>query len=166
ESGKLRSHHRSDWSRVNGAVSVPSDPLIDRTNIQTSTAAQAVKRLAHFRICEHLSPAVVQQNQMKLVCPICLTRSPRAGDQRNVTRHFLSTGAASQDLEKHCKVGEPRYDFLYADDCNVYPRQTGGQADVALVFNQHDSARLRYGEVGAGDSHSGAQEFLTKPPAC
>src|SRR6266550_274901 len=67
QSNQLRRDDCADWSRINRAVSVPADLLIDRTRVQARATTNARERLPRRRVGQHTRASVVEQNYMQLV---------------------------------------------------------------------------------------------------
>src|SRR5690606_37968840 len=59
--------NRSNRSTVSCGVGVTTDVLVDRTCVQASTAANAVKALTLFCICEYVRPAIVEQDHVHIL---------------------------------------------------------------------------------------------------
>src|SRR5437868_3270329 len=86
---KKRGQNAADRSRIDAAVSVASDPPVNRAGVQTSAAADTLQALAKRR-SENFRAAIVQNNEMKFLRPIDLTFPARPGDQCGVHRKRLS----------------------------------------------------------------------------
>src|SRR5579875_2952134 len=70
QSLQLRSDDRANRPLVNRPVSMSASLVVHGTSVQARPAPNAVQSLAAFRISQHPSPAVIEQNNMKLLWPI------------------------------------------------------------------------------------------------
>src|ERR1700751_1023087 len=63
---QLRRNDSADGTLVDRAVVMSACLMVNRTDIQTSAAADAVHCLTSLAVGQHLSTSVVEQNNMKL----------------------------------------------------------------------------------------------------
>ena len=75
---KLRRDNRADRAGVNPGIIVPADLAIHRAMIQARAAADAIERLALFRIGQQLRAAIVEQQQIEFVGAIDFIPAARA----------------------------------------------------------------------------------------
>ena len=159
---KLRRDDRADRSRINPRIIVPADLAVHRAMIQTSAAADAIKRLALLGIAQQLGSAVVEQHHVKLVRAVDFARAPRSGEKRRVHRERLAGGAASQQVQKHGQILRARNHLFDARDGDVDLRRRTRQTRVAFVLHHHHRARIRHQEIRARDADIGLQKFLAQ----
>src|SRR5579859_5514564 len=103
--------------------------LIDRADIQTGAAADAVQSLTPDDIAEHVGTTIVKQDQMKLLRPVIRAHT---GPERSVGIHALAGRGAWQELQKHLEVLPGRDDFFNAHDRDQHTWQRDAHASVPL----------------------------------
>src|SRR5438477_809043 len=81
QSNQLRRDDGADWSRVNRAVGMPANLLIDRTRVQAGAAANARERLPRSRMGQHSRAAIVEQDDMQLIRPFSVRAALRPRNQ-------------------------------------------------------------------------------------
>src|SRR5690606_36527107 len=86
--------NRSNRSTVSCGVGVTTDVLVDRTSIHTCPAANAVKALTLFWICEYVRPAIVEQDHVHILRTIDFSFLPWTCNDCVVNSHAL-TGSKS-----------------------------------------------------------------------
>lgn len=83
-------YHTTDRSTVRGSVSMSADVFVDRTCIQASTAADAVKAFTLLGVGENIRSAVVKQNDIHLFRTIRLVWLARTAYDRIVHGDLLT----------------------------------------------------------------------------
>src|SRR5215217_4021972 len=74
----LRRQHRADWTRIDPAIRVTANLLVDRTNVQTRSTAYAEERFAQRGVCQHLNASIVENHKVKLFRSFVFRRGLRA----------------------------------------------------------------------------------------
>src|SRR5437868_3885095 len=72
---QLRRQDGPDRAVIDRGIGVPTSALIDWTDIQASTTADAIESLATDGIGEHLCASIVQQHEMELLGAITLVHT-------------------------------------------------------------------------------------------
>src|SRR5918998_1493148 len=121
-----------DRAGVRRAVGVAAGLAVDRADVQAGAAADAVERLLELR-AQELRAAVVQQDQVKLLRPVQLTFTARAGDEVGVDRDLLPRPAPAEELDEDREVLEARDHLLYPHNNHVHRRDAGDETGVSLV---------------------------------
>ena len=105
-------------------------------------------------------PAVLEEDDVKLVRPVLLPLPPRPRDQLRVARQALAGTAPSEQLEERREISERRHEPLDPGDRDVHLRQRRDEPRVPLVRHRHDRPGLGNREVRAGHAHVRIEEDL------
>src|ERR1700730_5473815 len=93
QTAQVRRNNRADRPLVSGRIGVAADIPVNRANVQTSSATDAVERIPLLGISQQLSSSIVQKDNMKFLWPIGFAWLTRAADQGVVAGYLLaSTG--------------------------------------------------------------------------
>ena len=153
----------ADRTRVDRAVGVAADPLVDRADVEAGGAADAAQRLPADLVGERAGAAVVEEYDVHLLRTVAGRHpAPRGG----VGVHPLAGRGARQQPQEHVEVGERGHDLLDADDGDEHVGQGQAHPPVALRLDHDERAGLGHGEVRAGDRHLRAQELLAQVQPC
>ena len=158
EAERARRVHRADRPRIDAAVRVAADLLVDRAGVQARSAADAVEDLLELG-AEHVRAAVVHEHDVHLGRAVRIVGAPRTGDDVGVDREGLAGATAGEDPQRHRQVGGSRHDPLDAHQGHVQARHRRRQPAVALVLDEAQAAALGDGEVHAADAHVGGEEL-------
>ena len=158
---KLRRDDRANGPGVNPGIIVAADFAVHGAMIQARAAADAVQRLAFFRIGQQLRPAIVEQQQIEFVGTIDLVFAARSGKKRRVDRQRLAGGAAAQQIQKYRKILRAGNHLFEARDGDVNLRRRSAEPRVAFVLHHHDGARIGDQEIRAADADTRLEEFLS-----
>ena len=155
-------YHTTDRSTVRGSVSMSADVFVDRTGIQASTAADAVKAFTLLGVGENIRSSVVKQNDIHLFRTIRLVWLARTAYDRIVYGHLLTCPESRQQGPEKCEVIQGRNDFFDAchDDMDFRPCAT--KPAVTFILRDGDAARFRYDEIRSGDAHFGRDVFAAQ----
>ncbi len=90
------SQHSPNRSLVSRTIGMPADRLIDRTNIQAGSTANAGQNLTHRAIRQYLTAPVIDKHQIKFLWAVQLVAAARPIQAIHVAGHFLSGGTAGE----------------------------------------------------------------------
>jgi len=134
-------HERSDWTGVNGSVSVAADVSINWTDVQACAASDAVKDI--LVLCsQQPASSIIDKHNVDFLGSIFFFHGLRPADDRNVACQFLSCAAAAKSPHENPQVRKLRNNFLNSGDHDVCLDRRGREAGVAFVLNHHDIAGL------------------------
>src|SRR5690606_4100351 len=86
----MRCNERSDGATVNRSIAVPTNVLINGTDIQTSSAPNTIQAFPLFGACQQIGTPVVQEDHVHPFRSVRLARSPRPADDTVICRQLLS----------------------------------------------------------------------------
>ena len=121
EADEQRHEHRSHRAGVDRPVRVTARLPVDRADVQTRSAADAVQHLA-VAAAPQLRAAVVEHDHVQLVRPILLTGPPGPGEDGRVGRQLLPGRATGQEPQEDAEVARCRHEPFHAEDDDVRPR--------------------------------------------
>src|ERR1700681_2263133 len=88
QTAQVGRNDRADRTLVSGRIGVAADIPVNRANIQTSAATDAVERIPLLGISQQLSSSIVQKDNMKFLWAICFARLTWAANQGVVTGYL------------------------------------------------------------------------------
>src|SRR5207248_10154121 len=100
-------------------VGVPTNILIDRTDVQTGATAQAVQSLT-IRTAQYRRSAVVHNHHVQLFRSIQVVGATRTSEHGDVTGDFLPGGAVRQHLEHDGQIGQAWNDLFHTHHSHVH----------------------------------------------
>jgi hypothetical protein len=156
---QLRRENRPDGARISGIIGVPTDPFINRTDIQASTASNAVEGLPPHLIRQNLRPPIVQEDQVELFRPV---PGMHSGPEGGVGVHSFSRSRSREELEEHLQVLKRREDLLDSHEGDEDPGEGKTHSAVPFRFHHTNSSGVGEGKIRSGHGHFGRQELLTK----
>ena len=156
-----RREDRADRPRIDPAVSVAADRVIDRAVVHAGAAADAAQGVLELA-AQHVRAPVVEQDDVIRLRPVRVAGPVRAGREGGVGRALLAGRRAGQHPQDHVHVLQGGHDLFQAGDDDVDPGQTLGQVAVALVGDDDRAAGLGHQEVGAGDADVGVDILLAQ----
>ncbi len=159
-----RGDDRSYGPGVGRAVGVAAGLAVDRADVQAGAAADAVEGLLELR-AQEVRAAVVQQDQVKLLSPVELALSARAGHEVGVDRELLARPAPRQEASKHGEVLEARDELLYPHHHHVDRRDARHEPPVPLVRDRNDRTGFGDAEVRPRDANIRREELLAQASA-
>ena len=153
QAAQMRCDHRAHGSAVRGAVSVPAHVAEDGAHVQAGPAADAMQRVALFRVRQQFRAPVVQQHHVPFLRAVRLARLARTGIHRVVAGHRLARPGRREHRQKQRQIAEARQHFLDAQQRDHRLRQRGGEPCVALVLRDRDHPGLGDGKVRPREAH-------------
>ena len=90
QTAEMRHQHATDRASINGPVGVPTNLPEYRADVQTSSAADAMKNFPLFGIGKKLTPPIVQKDHMKFLRSVWLVCISRAANQSVITGNRLA----------------------------------------------------------------------------
>ena len=163
--GLLLSHQRGSDDGPDGAgvyptIGMPTNLLVDRTDVEASPAAQAVQGLPQHLIGQQARPAVVHQHQMELLRTVGVFIRLGAGNHTDVAGQALSGSGARQQPQQHRQVLQRGHHLLHTGEGDMYPRGRGAEASVTFVGDYHQCAGLGHQKVRPADPHVRSYELF------
>ena len=138
---------------------MPADLAINRAVVQAGTAANAVQGLALILVRQQFRPSAIEQNDMKLLGPVDLTRTPRTREERRINGKRLPRRAAAKHFQKCREILRARNHLLDARDSDVNSGRGSGETRVAFILDNRYRSRVGDEEVGAADADIGVEKF-------
>src|SRR5690606_3593632 len=88
-----RRQHRAHGTRIDPAIGVTANCMIDRAVVHAGTAADAAQQVLELR-AQHGGAAIVDQDDMILFRTVRILGPPRAGRESRIGGEFLPRGGA------------------------------------------------------------------------
>src|SRR5437016_14378191 len=107
ESGQVRGQYAPNRPLVRGAVGVSAHAPIHGTSIQARTTANAVQHLALLRVGQQTTAAIVHQNHVELVWPVCFPSLARTPNKGSVGGNGLARTRGRQNRPEQGQVLKP-----------------------------------------------------------
>src|SRR5439155_23260578 len=123
-------------------------------------AASRLPRKATLLGSEQLATSVNDDDDVQLAS------TPGSVEMRGVSGDGLSGAAAGEETQEDAQVLRARNELLDSHARDVKRRQRGAQIGVSFVGADDESARLRDGEVHAGQAGLRGEELRAQMRSC
>src|SRR5262245_28877949 len=159
DADQRRRENRSHRTRIDPAIGVAADCLIDRAMIETGAAANAAQHRLPTRRSSDLA-TMVEQDHVIFLRPVGIIGPPRTGREGGVARHLLAGRRACQEPQQRRHILERRHQLVDRREHQMRLRQDLGEVAIALIGDDDRGAGFRHQEIRPGDAEIGANEFL------
>ena len=137
---------------------MPAHQTENRTHIEAGGAADTLQGLLEHGIMGHGAALVIHEHDVQILYPAVI-RWCRPSDHAHIAGEQLGRGTARQSLQNWRNIGKLGHQFFQANHGHMHLGQSGGQAGIALVGNQHNSAGFSHSNIATRNTHASLQKF-------
>src|SRR5258707_953271 len=112
---QVRCNHGTDGTGISRAISMSANVAENRANIQASTTANAVQRIALLGIGQEFRAPIIEQNDVIFLRAIGFAGLSRAAIKRIVTGYRLAGARRREHGKKKREVLKARQNFFNAE---------------------------------------------------